>query len=201
MPQLIKHIIGWFILALVILAAIFLVRYRLAELSAMPPPTKVPMPVKVAVVTSGPLSIIERYLGRIQPVHSVALASNVAGYLMRVSGYPGDFLASDEVLIRVDDRRLRKKVAALEAELDGAVKELLIREKDTKSCCRFRPLFWNMSLPDRQLIFTTAAGKSRSKSLGFSLWFLVPKPWLPLKLILPSDPLGCQAAQRSVLAS
>ena len=129
MTQLIKHIIGWCMLALVILAAVFLVRYRQAQLSAIPPPTKVPMPVRVANVTSGALPIIERYLGRIQPVHSAALASNVAGYLMQVRGYPGDTIASGDVLIRVDDRLLRKKVAALEAELDGARKELLIREK------------------------------------------------------------------------
>jgi len=47
---------------------------------------------------------------------------------MRVSGYPGDTIALEDILIRVDDRLLRKKIAALEAELEGARKELLIRQ-------------------------------------------------------------------------
>jgi RND family efflux transporter MFP subunit len=129
MIRIIKHIISGFLLFLVILAAVFLVRLRQTQLSAMPPPTHVPMPVEVAVVSSGTLSVRERYLGRIQPIHSAALASNVAGYLMKVSGYPGDTIASGDVLIRVDDRVLIKKVAALKAELEGAKKELSIREK------------------------------------------------------------------------
>jgi RND family efflux transporter MFP subunit len=79
---------------------------------------------------------VEHYLGRIQPVQSTVLASNVSGYLTQVRGYPGDAIASGEVLIRVDDRPLKKKVAALEAELRGTRKELLIREKVLKRNAR-----------------------------------------------------------------
>ena len=127
-----KLIISWFMVALVILMAAFLVRHRQTQLNAMPPPIKNPIPVKIAVVASGSLPLVEHYLGRIQPIHSALLASNVAGYLNQVIGYPGDAITSGEVLIRVDDRLLKKKVAALEAELEGTRKELIIREKVLK---------------------------------------------------------------------
>jgi len=48
---------------------------------------------------------------------------------MEVLGYPGDTINVGEVLIRIDDRALRKKVAAVNADLEGSTKELLIREK------------------------------------------------------------------------
>lgn len=127
--RMIKHIFSGLILILVILVLVFIVRYRQTQLNAVLPPVKVPPPVEVAIVSSGTLPIKENYLGRIQPIHSVALASKVAGYLMEVNGYPGDTINSGEVLIRIDDRPLRKKVAAVEADLLGAKKELLIREK------------------------------------------------------------------------
>lgn len=125
----IKHILSWLVLVLVILASVFIVRYRHTQVGAMPPPAKIPLPVEVSVVSSGTLSVREHYLGRIQPVHSAALSSKVTGYLMEVHGYPGDTINVGEVLIRIDDRALRKKVAAVNADLEGSTKELLIREK------------------------------------------------------------------------
>ena len=126
--RMIKHIFSGLML-MVILVLVFIVRYRQTQLDAVLPPVKVPPPVVVAIVSSGTLPIKENYLGRVQPIHSVALASKVGGYLMEVNGYPGDTINSGEVLIRIDDRYLRKKVAAAEADLLGSKKELLIREK------------------------------------------------------------------------
>jgi RND family efflux transporter MFP subunit len=129
MTRTIKHILSGLILASVIMAAVFVVLHRKAQLNAMPPPTKIPLPVKIADVSFGPLSIQERYLGRVEPIQSALLASNVAGNLIDVRGYPGDTITAGKLLIHIDDRPLLKKVAALKADLEGAKKEFLVREK------------------------------------------------------------------------
>jgi RND family efflux transporter MFP subunit len=124
-----KHILSALILISVILAAVLLVRHRHAELNAMSTPAKMPIPVEVAVVSSGTLQVREHYLGRVQPINSEILSSKVAGYLMAVKGYPGDKVNSGEVLIRIDDRVFTKKVAAVSADMEGAKKEFLVRQK------------------------------------------------------------------------
>lgn len=127
--KVIKHILSALILISVILVAVVLVRNRHAQLNAMSPPAKMPLPVEVAVVSSGTLPVREHYLGRVQPINSGILSSKVAGYLTAVKGYPADKVNSGEVLIRIDDRVLRKKVAAVSADLEGSKKEFLVRER------------------------------------------------------------------------
>ena len=119
--------------ALALVAGAFmLVLHRKHSLNAMPTPVKRPYPARVAVVTSGPMTVREGYLGRIQPIHAAALASNVAGDLTAVNGYPGDAFRSGQVLIRMDDRALQRKAAAVRADLESAENELQIRQKAFK---------------------------------------------------------------------
>lgn len=124
-----KRFFSGLFFALLILAAVFLVRYRRGQIEAVPIPTQPPLAVEITAVKSGTLSIREHYLGRIQPVLSTALASNIAGNLISVHGYPGDIVQSGKILIRVDDRIPGKKVTALKADLEGAEKELIARER------------------------------------------------------------------------
>lgn len=73
------------------------------------------------------------------------LASNVAGNIVDIRGYPGDAFESGQVLILVDDRSLKKQVAAIQAELDSANKEFLIREKTFQP---YKKLYHEKSVPD-----------------------------------------------------
>ena len=150
MKHTVKRVVGWLLVIVLVLGAALLVRHRRAALTAMPPPAKASMPVATAVAQSGHLTVREHYLGRIQPIHAALLASNVAGDLLDVRGYPGDAFPPGSVLVRIDGRALKEQLATAEAELKSAKRELQIREK---VFARYQKLHGDQAVSEEQYDF------------------------------------------------
>ncbi len=115
------------ILALVAGAA-RLVKMKKAALEKTPPPPKVPLPVKTALVKKGRLEIREHYLGTIRPLRSASLSTKLTGYLLKVTKYEGDPVKKGELLVEIEAKGLLTRLATLKAELNAAQSDLLTRE-------------------------------------------------------------------------
>ncbi len=128
MKKALKILAGLLLPVLLILGAVKLVRHKKALLQKTPPPSRVPLPVEGTTVQKGRWALTEHYLGELRPLRVVRLASRVTGYLLEVRKYEGERVAAGELLVRVDDRKLRAQMRALKAEIVAAEIEFQTRK-------------------------------------------------------------------------
>lgn len=85
----------------------------------MPPPAVVAQEVK-----NVPLDILEEYIGKVEPVQEVMVASEVAGYIDQVHFTEGAVVQEGQLLFTIDQKQYQALVNVREAELERAKSEL-----------------------------------------------------------------------------
>lgn len=85
--------------------------------------------MNTGVVENAAVKEIKNYLGFIEPVVSAAVSSQVTSTLEAVHVDAGDLIEKDELIAVVDDSLLQKELAALEAELSGAIADMEDRQQ------------------------------------------------------------------------
>lgn len=116
------------VVILLIVAAVFLVRHRKAQLANLAPPPVRPIPVLVKSAEQGTLPVTRHYLGTIEPVAGAVLSAQTTGYLTAVYKDVGDRLTAGEAAAKIDMRLPEAQKNALAAELSGAREDLAIKK-------------------------------------------------------------------------
>ncbi|MEB3329080.1 MAG: efflux RND transporter periplasmic adaptor subunit [Candidatus Sericytochromatia bacterium] len=81
------------------------------------PTPEAPPPEAVVRVTRGPLAIVVKETGRIQPFAKVDLRSKVAGQVLKLHVRTGDQVRAGQVLLELDATDLRRQAALAEADV------------------------------------------------------------------------------------
>lgn len=124
-----KWLIGLAILMVVVLA-IGLVVKRNHELATMKKPAVRPVPVQVAAVKEGTISVTQHYNGRIDPVLSADLAARITANILAVHKREGDIVAKGETLVQLDDLALANRARGASADARAAESLLAAAESN-----------------------------------------------------------------------
>lgn len=73
-----------------------------------------------------------RQIGNVNPLYDVTLSAEVSGHIAERLAEVGDTVAAGDVLVRIDDQRLRLAVESAEAELERLAASLDQRRRDLK---------------------------------------------------------------------
>lgn len=122
-----RSLVGIFI-AIVILAAVALVRHRNAQLAKQPTPLQPPVAVFTKSAQWGRLSVTRHYLGTIEPKSEALLSAQTTGYITAIHKDVGDQLHKGEAAAEIDTRLSQAQKNALVAELSGAREDLALKE-------------------------------------------------------------------------
>lgn len=116
------------LVAILILAAIALVRHRKAQLANQPTPLQRPVAVFTKSGQWGRLSVTRHYIGTIQPEAEAVLSAQTTGYITSLHKDVGDRLRKGEVGAEIDTRLSQAQKNALVAELSGAKEDLITKK-------------------------------------------------------------------------
>lgn len=116
------------LVAILILAAVVLVRHRKAQLANQPAPSSRSVAVFVKSGNWGSLAVTRHYLGSIEPEAEAVLSAQTTGYITALYKDVGDRLQKGEAAAEIDMRLSQAKANALGAELVGAREDLAIKE-------------------------------------------------------------------------
>ncbi len=123
-----KPLLVLLLVLLVAIGAFRLIKSKKAALNQIPPPIRAPLPVNTAQVREGRLELREHYLGTIVPLRAAQISTRLSGYVLKITKYEGDQVKRGELLVEIDSRSLKAKLAGLKAALRAAEGELLTRE-------------------------------------------------------------------------
>jgi RND family efflux transporter MFP subunit len=119
----------WIVAAVVIAAALLLVRIqRVREKENAPPVPKVPVAVETAPVTRGTVVRTRHVLGTVVGADEVRVASRVMGQVVEVRVREGDAVRRGDVVAVLDARELEDAAAQAEAALLAARESLTAAE-------------------------------------------------------------------------
>ena len=135
---MLKKIVPIIILVALIAGGIFLVRKKKAAISHLPLPVKQSTTVTTALAVPGEMASESVRLGRIMARQPARLAARISAHILELRVREGDRVRAGEILVRLDDRREKDRIAALKADLAAARTQL---ETDTAIFARDRKLF------------------------------------------------------------
>ena len=152
------------ILALLVLAAggIMVVRHKKAQLAAVPGPVQALLPVTTARVESGIFSVGKKFLATLKARSAAQISPRLSAYITEVRGREGDIVRKDDILVLLDDRQERDRVAELEARL-AAAQTLLATEEAVLD--RDRELFTAKAL-SREALDRSTSRRVKSSRLN-----------------------------------
>ncbi|MEA2060734.1 MAG: efflux RND transporter periplasmic adaptor subunit [Thermodesulfobacteriota bacterium] len=116
------------LMLVLIVAGAVLIRHRRAGLENLKPPARRAVPAAVKSVSRGTLTVMQHYIGTIEPVGAAALSAQITGYLTAVHKDAGDSIAAGETAAEIDMRLALSHRDALAAELSGARKDFKIKQ-------------------------------------------------------------------------
>lgn len=128
MKKTLSRSLAGILIAILVLAAVFLVLHRKAQLANQPPPKPRPVAVLVKSAQWGSLAVTRHYLGNIKPEAEAVLSAQITGYITALNKDVGDRLQKGEAAAEIDMRLSKAKESALAAELVGAREDFVIKE-------------------------------------------------------------------------
>ncbi len=143
MKRFAKVILVVVVVLAVVLAAFVLVKKKKEELAKLPPPEKPFVPVRVAEIEKGTLSVTEHYLGEIEPVVFSRISSKVSGILFDVKKFEGDKVRRGELIALLDAREIEAQIRSVKAKISAAKTEYVVKKRILE---RNRILFKNKAL-------------------------------------------------------
>jgi len=103
--------------AVLVAGALVLVKYKMAQLAALPKPEASLPAVRVAVAAPGTLEVFAHYQGNVEPLTKSDVSARISGNLLSVAKREGDRVREGEIVAVIDDRELVERSAAAEAEV------------------------------------------------------------------------------------
>ncbi len=73
--------------------------------------------VKVVPVKTGSIDVYVKYLGEIVPVTESRISSKVSGFIEKIFVDDGDLVEANDVLVKIDDRDIKSRIASIEAKI------------------------------------------------------------------------------------
>ncbi len=135
---MLKKIIPFIILAALVVAGVRLVQKKQAAIRNQPrPETRLPA-VESAVPEAGTFAVTTTRLGTIVAKQPARLAARISAHIIEIKVREGDRVAAGEILVRLDDRRERDRLATVKADLSAARTQLAA---DAATFARDRRLF------------------------------------------------------------
>ena len=140
-----------FIIALIIVVAIFAVKRKQAMLAKAPIAGERAIPVTVAVARQGNFVKSLDYVGVVEPHFSANISSRLTSEIEQVLHLEGAVVKAGELLIKLDDRKLRYDIAVLKAKLEE------VKTKISGNAVNIRSLqdsvgYWNKQVERDQLL-------------------------------------------------
>jgi len=121
---MLKKIIFIIILILLIVAGIRLIKHKKAEISNIEAPKPRLMAVRTTAAEKGTFAARKILLGEIVAKRRTDLAARITSHILSVAVRPGTRVQKDELLLQLDDRPQKNRVAAVRADLAAAKTEL-----------------------------------------------------------------------------
>jgi RND family efflux transporter MFP subunit len=121
---MLKKLIVIIILVLLIVAGIRLIKHKKAAISRIEAPQPQLMAVKTVTAEEGEFAIRKILLGEIVAKRQALLAARITSHIITVAGRPGTAVQKGDLLIQLDDRPQKDRVAAIRADLAAAETQL-----------------------------------------------------------------------------
>ena len=139
------------IIGLIIVVAIFAVKRKQAMLAKAPIAGERAIPVTVAIARQGEFVKSLDYVGVVEPHFSANISSRLTSEIEQVLHLEGAVVKAGELLIKLDDRKLRYDIAVLKAKLEE------VKTKISGNAVNVRSLqdsvsYWNKQVKRDQLL-------------------------------------------------
>ncbi|MFW6372894.1 MAG: efflux RND transporter periplasmic adaptor subunit [Thermodesulfobacteriota bacterium] len=126
------------ILAILVIVAIVIgltmaLRKAKQQTAAAPVWTPRPAPVETASVTEGKLARTFRYLARLEAAASAEIAPRLSARIIALAANEGDTVDEGDLLARLDDRDIRARIDAAQADLAAAKARLASARADREA--------------------------------------------------------------------
>jgi multidrug efflux system membrane fusion protein len=141
-----KHWLIWIIVALAILAGIWLI-VRAFE-KPKPKPSPQPIPVGAAAVTQGNIDVYLDALGTVTPVYTVTVVSRVAGEITEVHFKEGQSVKKNDLLAVVDPRPYTAAVLQAQGQLE---RDEALLKNARLDLVRYQKSYQEHAIPQQQL--------------------------------------------------
>ena len=142
-----EHRVASIVIAVIVLAIVALVLWRLLKPKPKPPPPP-PVPVTVQQVRSGSIDVHLDSLGTVTPVYTVTVASRVAGELTEVRYAEGQMVKKGDVLAIVDPRPYQAVLVQAKGQLARDQASLHNAQADQQ---RYENAFKEHAIPEQQV--------------------------------------------------
>ncbi len=123
-----KKIIVIIVIVLLIAAGVRLVKIKKADIASTPRPAPRLTTVETTRAIQGTFPISTTRLGRIAAKRQTTLAARITSHILTVAVREGAMVKKGEILIQLDDRREKDRVAATRADLAAAKTQLTTQE-------------------------------------------------------------------------
>ena len=166
---MLKKILFIIVIILLIAGGVRLVKIKKAGIAKIPLPAQQVLAVKTTLVTQGEFPISKTLLGQIVAKHQAALAARITSHILAVNVREGAMVNKGDILIQLDDRSEKDRVAATRADLAAARTQLATQEA---IFVRDRKLFAAQAISQETLDKSRAshdAAKARVTALAKSL--------------------------------
>ncbi|NPA39591.1 MAG: efflux RND transporter periplasmic adaptor subunit [Thermodesulfobacteria bacterium] len=124
-----KLLLGAIVIITLVITGIFLVKKKKQELQKIPLPEKPKVMVRVAPVKKGTLTITEHYSGIILPRDEVVISTKLSGYITYLPKSEGDKVKEGEVIVKIDDSRIRNEIDSIKAQIFAVQEEVEVKKK------------------------------------------------------------------------
>ncbi len=121
---MLKKIIIIIILILLIVAGIRLIKHKKAAISSIEAPKPRLMAVATVTAEKGEFAIRKTLLGEIVAKRQALLSARITSHIITVVGRPGTVVQKGDLLVQLDDRPQKDRVAAVRADLAAAKTQL-----------------------------------------------------------------------------
>ncbi len=125
---MLKKILFIIVIILLIAGGVRLVKIKKAGIAKTPLPAQQVPAVKTTLVTQGKFPISKTLLGQIVAKHQAALAARITSHILAVNVREGAMVNKGDILIQLDDRSEKDRVAATRADLAAARTQLATQE-------------------------------------------------------------------------
>jgi len=123
-----KRIVTAIVAVVVIAGAAAAVSAKRRELRSLPPPDRTPLPVQVAVVSTGSASDVISTTALVRAETAATVGAQIGGAILDVGVREGDRVRAGQVVARIDARALDDAVDAARARLTAADRALRVQE-------------------------------------------------------------------------
>jgi RND family efflux transporter MFP subunit len=166
---MLKKIIPIVILVVLVAAGIRLVKKKQAAIKSLPRPESRLLAVAAAAPSHGEFAVETVRLGTLAAKQPARLAARISAHILELSVREGDRVEAGEILVRLDDRREKDRLATVKADLAAARTQLAT---DAATFARDRKLFAAKAISQEALDRSRArhdASRARVTSLQKAL--------------------------------